>query len=154
MNAVVRPHPDIDGDGAVDRCVTVTRPGFTGLSCTLARGGRTVSTGNIDLGYPEGRAWVDFDGDGKDDYCRLIGTGYPNSKAACLLSEGDRFGNDLISADHLDWGYPESRQWRDANGDGKADFCRVIGNNRELMACTFSLGRVQPYFGRTVTTRR
>jgi hypothetical protein len=40
------------------------------------------------------------------------------------------------------------------NGDGKADFCRVIGNNRELLACTLSLGRVSPYFGRTITTRR
>jgi hypothetical protein len=144
---------DFNGDGRVDFCQIATRPGFTGLSCKLDGTNQVIQSGNLDLGYPEGRAFVDFDGDKKQDYCRVIGTASPNSYVTCTLSEGTAFGATLPSPS-LDWGYPETRQWRDANGDGKADFCRVIGNYRDTMACTFSLGRVKPYFGRTATSKR
>jgi hypothetical protein len=144
---------DFNGDGRPDFCQIATRPGFTGLTCTLSPSNQTISSGNLDLGYPEGRAFVDFDGDRKQDYCRVVGTGTPNSYVACTVSEGTAFGATLPSPS-LDWGYPETRQWRDANGDGKADFCRVIGNSRDTMACTFALGRAKPYFGRTATSKR
>jgi hypothetical protein len=144
---------DFNGDKRADFCQIATRPGFTGLTCTITGTSQAIASGNLDLGYPEGRAFVDFDGDGKQDYCRVVGYGPPNSYVTCTLSEGTAFGTTLTSPS-LDWGYPETRQWRDANGDGKADFCRVIGNSRETLACTFSLGRVKPYFGRMASSRR
>ncbi len=144
---------DFNGDGKPDFCQIATRSGFTGLTCRIAGTNQIVQSGNLDLGYPEGRAFVDFDGDRKQDYCRVVGNGYPTSYVTCTLSDGNAFGATLVSPP-LDWGYPETRQWRDANGDGKADFCRVIGNYRDTMACTFSLGRVKPYFGRMVSSKR
>jgi len=99
----------------------------------------------------DGRPVVD--GDRKQDYCRVIGNGYPNSYAACTLSEGKAFGATLISPS-IDWGYPETRQWRDVNGHGKTDFCRIVGSGRDTLACTFSQGRTRPYFGRTVNSKR
>lgn len=144
---------DFNGDGSLDFCQISTRSGFTGITCRLAGTNQVIQSGNLDLGYPEGRAFVDFDGDRKQDYCRVVGNGFPNSYVTCTLSEGKAFGATLVSPS-LDWGYPETRQWRDANGDGRADFCRVIGNYRETMACTFSQGRTRPYFGRTATSKR
>ena len=144
---------DFNGDGTPDFCQITTRPGFTGLTCKLSGAGQVIQSGSLDLGYPEGRAFVDFDGDRKQDFCRVVGNGFPNSYVSCTLSEGNVFGATVMSPS-LDWGYPETRQWRDANGDGKADFCRVVGSNRDTMACTFSLGRAKPYFGRMVSSKR
>jgi hypothetical protein len=144
---------DFNGDGKPDFCQIATRSGFTGLTCRIAGTNQVIQSGNLDLGFPEGRAFVDFDGDKKQDYCRVVGNSFPNSHAVCTLSEGKAFGATLQSPS-LDWGYPDTRQWRDANGDGRADFCRVVGNYRETMACTFSQGRTKPYFGRTATSKR
>jgi hypothetical protein len=144
---------DFNGDGRPDFCQIATGIGFTGLTCRIAGSGAVIKSSNLDLGYPEGRAFADFDGDGKQDFCRVIGNGYPKSYATCTLSEGRAFGATL-SSPSLDWGYPDTRQWRDANSDGKADFCRAIGNYREILACTFSQGRTRPYFGRTVNSKR
>jgi hypothetical protein len=142
---------DFNGDGTVDFCQIDSRPGYSGLTCTLAGSRQQVRSGNIDLGYPEGRAFVDFDGDRKQDYCRVIGTQSPNSFVTCTMSDGTAFGVTVKSSP-LDWGYAETRQWRDVNGDGRADFCRTVGNNRELFSCTLSEGRRG--FGRTVNSRR
>jgi hypothetical protein len=144
---------DFNGDGKPDFCQIVTRTGFSGLTCRIAGTNQPIASGNLDLGYPEGRAFVDFDGDGKQDYCRVTGNGPSNGFVSCTPSDGTKFG-DTLQSPPLDWGYPETRQWRDVNGDGKADFCRVVGNYRELTACTFSQGRVKPYFGRTVNSKR
>lgn len=145
--------PDFNGDGTPDSCQIVNTPGYTGLTCTISNTREVIRSGNLDLGYPEGRAFVDFDGDRKQDYCRVIGNGPPNSYVTCTLSEGKTFGATLVSAS-LDWGYPDTRQWRDANNDGKADFCRIVGNYRDTLACTFSQGRLKPYFGRTINSKR
>jgi hypothetical protein len=141
---------DFDGDGAVDFCQIDSRPGYSGVTCTLTRSRQPIRSGNIDLGYPEGRAFVDFDGDRKQDYCRVVGTA-ATSFVWCTLSDGTAFG-PTVRSPALDWGYPETRQWRDVNGDGRADFCRTVGNNRELFSCTLSEGRRG--FGRTVNSRR
>jgi hypothetical protein len=141
---------DFDGDGTVDFCQIESRPGYSGLICTLTSSRQPVRSGNIDLGYPEGRAFVDFDGDRKQDYCRVVGTA-AQGFVWCTLSEGTAFGA-TVRSQALDWGYAETRQWRDVNGDGRADFCRTVGNNRELFSCTLSEGRRG--FGRTVNSRR
>lgn len=142
---------DFNGDGKLDFCQIVSRPGFNGVTCRVTGNPRPVESGNIDLGFPEGRAFVDVDGDRKQDYCRVVGSGFPSSFVWCTLSEGTSFGA-TVKSPSLDWGYPDTRQWRDVNGDGRADFCRAVGNNRELFSCTLSAGRQG--FGRTVTSRR
>ncbi|HET9370968.1 MAG TPA: hypothetical protein VFO19_12000 [Vicinamibacterales bacterium] len=141
---------DVNRDGAMDSCQLVIQSGFSGIRCTLAGTNRPFNSQNIDLGYPEGRAFVDFDGDGRPDYCRVIGNGYPKSYASCTFADDNGFGATVTSPS-LDWGYAETRQWRDVNGDRKADFCRVVGNYRETLSCTFSQGRT---FGRTVNSKR
>jgi hypothetical protein len=144
---------DFNGDGRADLCQIVTRQGFTGLTCKISGTNTNIDSGNLDLGYPEGRAFVDFDGDGKQDYCRIVGNGFPSSYAVCTMSDGFKWGPTLPSPS-LDWGYPDTRQWRDVNEDGRADFCRAIGNYREMTACTLSQGRAKEPFGRTLITKR
>jgi hypothetical protein len=139
---------DFNGDGTVDFCQIENRPGYSGLTCTV--NDQPIRSQNIDLGSPEGRAFVDFDGDRRQDFCRVAGTG-SNGFASCTLSEGKSFG-DTLTSKGLDVGYADTRQWRDVNGDGRADFCRAVGTSRELFSCTLSEGRRG--FGRTVNSRR
>jgi hypothetical protein len=141
---------DVNGDGKSDTCQLVIQSGFSGIKCTIAGSGQAIQSPNLDLGYPEGRAFVDFDGDRKADYCRVIDD--KRSSVACTLAEGNFV--TTLQSEPLELGYPDTRQWRDVNGDGKADFCRVVGTYRDTMACTFSQGRARPYFGRTVNSKR
>jgi hypothetical protein len=147
---------DVDGDGRADVCQIVSQPGSKSqsvsyrLTCRLSATGRTIGSETLDIGYPEGRAFVDVDGDRKQDYCRVVGDGSRNSRVMCTLSAGTSFGRTVTSPS-LDAGYPDTREWRDVNGDRRADFCRATGINRELFSCTFSDG---VGFGRTVTSRR
>jgi hypothetical protein len=121
------------------------------LACTLSTGagfGATIMSPPSDWGYPTGRAWVDFNGDGKTDYCRVVGGG-GNEQIACTVSTGDGFGPTYVSAP-LDWGYDLGRGWADFDGDGKADFCRRVGGaDDELLQCTLSTGTG---FGATVSS--
>lgn len=84
----------------------------------------TTSSGTIDSGQVEGRAWVDFNADGKADYCRAIGTtDLVDSKLACTI--GGSFSTEYVSG-VLDWGASADRWWTDFNGDGASDFCRTV----------------------------
>jgi hypothetical protein len=146
---------DFDGNKTPDYCRAVGPEGSYEIWCTLSPSekvedlyaGETVKSGVLDVGYPEGRSWVDFDADGKVDYCRVVGTGYPNSYVRCTFSDGRTFG-PTINSESLDWGFPDSRKWADVNDDKMPDFCREIGNNREFYSCTLSAGRKG--FGRTI----
>ena len=141
---------DVNGDGIADFC-QVEAPSANVLVCTPSKAGSKPFRGTMDLGYQEGQAFVDFDGDGKQDFCRIVGDNFPfNSHAWCTLSTGTGFGNTLRSPS-LDWGYGNTREWKDVNGDKKGDFCRAIGNNREIWACNYSTGTG---FGPVVTSRR
>lgn len=95
-----------------------------------------------DLGYPAGRGSVDSSGDGCPDYCRVVG--FKGSEfLSCSLGyrEGSPQPND-VNSPPLDIGYGNYRFWVDVNGDRKADYCRVIGNNNDYkMNCTLSTGR-------------
>ena len=138
---------DFNGDGNLDYCRVIGNGPPRYVLCSLSSGpkvedlyaGADVRSSEIDWGYEAGRAWVDFNGDGKADYCRVIGQPDPGYRVACLLSQGNSFGADVVS--HLlDRGYEDTQVWMDANEDGKADFCRVVGNHREFVRCTFSFG--------------
>ena len=82
----------------------------------------------LDWGYDAGREWVDFNGDGKADYCRRVGSvNNQSSYVSCTVSTGTGFGATHRSG-VLDWGHDAGRRWVDFNSDGKADYCRVIGS--------------------------
>jgi RHS repeat-associated protein len=139
---------DFDGDGKADYCRVVgnTNGSSSYVACTVSTGtgfGGTYSSGVIDWGYESGRQWTDFDGDGKADYCRRVGgTNGSSSHVACTVSTGTGFGG-TYSSGVIDWGYESGRQWVDFNGDGRSDYCRVVGNTNissSHVACTVSTG--------------
>jgi hypothetical protein len=86
---------------------------------------------------------VDVNGDRKADYCRAVGEGSgPNSYLTCTLSTGTGLGGD-VTVQIDDWGYSDRRWMADFNGDGKADFCRAVGDTsgpNSYLACTFANG--------------
>lgn len=78
-----------------------------------------------DYGYAWSRTWVDVNGDGRDDYCVLAGS--DAERLECYFSDGATFGNKRVL--WLGHGKPEKRstfRWADVDGDGLADFCRLI----------------------------
>ena len=148
---------DFNGDGLADYCRRVGRVNgqSSHVQCTLSTGagfGATVTSGVLDWGYGEGRQWVDFNGDGLADYCRVVGAvNGQSSHVQCTLSTGAGFGATVTSG-VLDWGYGEGRQWVDFNGDGLADYCRRVGRvngQSSHVQCTLSTGAG---FGATVTS--
>jgi cutinase len=139
---------DMNGDGKADYCRVVGTKNISNSRavCTLSTGtgfGATITSDVIDWGYPDGRAWVDANGDGKADFCRRTGiTNGTNSHVSCTLSAGGAFGQNFESG-VIDWGYVDGRGWRDADGDGKADFCRKVGitnSTDSRVSCTLSTG--------------
>jgi murein DD-endopeptidase MepM/ murein hydrolase activator NlpD len=139
---------DFNGDGRGDYCrlVGTTNNTSSYLACTVSTGtgfGATYLSGVADWGQDTGRAWVDFNGDGRTDYCRIVGTtNFASSYAACTPSTGTGFGTTILSG-VLDWGFVTGRAWVDANGDGRADYCRRVGavnNTSSYVSCTLSAG--------------
>jgi len=94
---------DFNGDGKADYCRAVGLDNNTNsrVACTLSTGsgfGATVISPVIDWGYGTGRAWTDFDCDGKADYCRRVGAGNNmNSRLSCTLGTGSGFGATILS---------------------------------------------------------
>ena len=135
-------------DGS-NNCLPATT--ITYSSTNTVSFGTTVQSGVIDAGLATGSAWVDFNGDGKADYCRVIGT-TGNYQLACTLSTGTGFGNTVTSG-VIDPGMTLGRAWIDVNGDGYPDFCRVLGTDGATtgqLACTLSTGGTG--FGATITS--
>ena len=134
---------DINGDGMADFCRVTGTAGAYKLACTLSTNsgfGDTIASGVIDPGLAVGRAWVDVNGDGLPDYCRLTGTAnLQDSRAECVLSTGAGFGAKVGSG-ILDWGFEPKRAWRDVDGDGRADFCSGVSSNSLSVRCAFSTG--------------
>jgi hypothetical protein len=149
---------DFNGDGAGDSCAVKSTDATA--ACTvnaIPTGGTsginiTYST-KVDPGWMAGRAWVDHNGDGKADYCRVV----DYTRLACTVSTaptvppttigytqplGEGFGGTYYSQ-NLDAGWDDTRTWRDANGDGKIDYCRITGNFfvGYQASCTISTGQ-------------
>jgi hypothetical protein len=94
----------------------------------------TYTSAALDVGANP--AWVDFNGDGKADYCRTIA-----GSIACTVSTGKGFGETYALA--TDPGYANiERLWGDVNGDHLADYCRQVGNGGadSRIGCTLSTG--------------
>ena len=144
---------DVNGDGRGDYCRVVGGPP-SGLrvSCSLGGAGSyssSFTSGVIDIGYRNSYAWADVTGDGKADYCRLVGGGAAAFQLRCSPSTGSGFAPDRLSGG-VDPGYPQGRAWTDVTGDGRADYCRVVGMpNDQHVQCTIA---TSSGFGATVTS--
>ena len=128
---------DLDGDGLVDSCVSSP----FGPQCVTARsraaGDRMVTpwAWSLDasiefslaldgvVATSATGALADIDGDGRADFCELIG-----SDVLCATSQGDGFGPRHLLMSVA--GSPTSLQLADMNGDGHADACVTVGTQR------------------------
>jgi hypothetical protein len=97
-----------------------------------------------DLGYNNlPKAFVDVNGDGLIDYCRFVGDA-PTIFIACML--GIQSGFDInnqntafTSIKGIDVGYGDRpRGFKDINSDGKADYCRFVGDNPIFESCNLA----------------
>jgi hypothetical protein len=112
------------------RCTVLTPNGFGG----------DITSGTIDWGYDWGRWWPDVNGDGRADFCRAAGD-QSSQRIICNTSTGVGFASATMSLGPGDWGYQWGRGWADANGDGRADYCRVVGDsNNKHVLCSLSTG--------------
>jgi hypothetical protein len=132
---------DATADGRADYC-RVTGDEQAGTVTCTPFGGAPLTAGPISIGDGSGRAWTDFDGDGRVDFCRTA-----NSTAICTSVLGS-----TITSPTLDAGQVQGRAWTDVNADGRADYCRRVGDPpNTLMQCTLSSGSG---FGPTITSAR
>lgn len=122
---------------------TVVRVAVLGLVLTCsavpaakAQDTGTYRSGPLDWGQTAGAAWVDFNADGKADFCRIDASARP----LCTLATGRGFGVTIVG-DPYDAGYGDDRLWGDVDGSGGADYCRKVGDTgREGFVCTPSAG--------------
>ena len=95
--------------------------------------GTTLTGAAVSASLTEGRDWVDVNGDGRIDFCRVLSS----NKVECTLNTGTGFAG-TITSDVIDLGVATSRVWADVNGDGRVDFCREQGTDK--IACNLSTG--------------
>lgn len=111
------------------------------MQCTLSTGsgfGQTLSSSALDPGYDDSRSWADVNGDGKADYCRFTGSAfYSSTNVQCTMSVGWAFSGGFTTPP-MDAGYGGMSGWADVDGDGRADFCRIVGSYSGM--CTLSTG--------------
>jgi hypothetical protein len=78
------------------------------------------------------RQWVDINGDGYADYCRLIGN---NTKVSCIINDQLNFKTSIDNASGytVDGGWSSvangNRDWLPANGGQTGMYCRSVDNN-------------------------
>lgn len=146
---------DFNGDGRADLCRDQAGgPNGWNLKCAISTGSGFVDEwkGQIqNWGDDHSGAWVDWDGDGKTDYCRIV-----NREIWCAFSTGAAGDVTAINDRQVgpafspgDEGYDGMRWFVDWNGDGRADFCRALNRNpnpstnlspRDTLQCAFSQG--------------
>ena len=72
------------------------------------------------------QATADFNGDGGSDSCVVTSA---DAKATCTVRTppaGGTTGVNITYSTKVDPGWMAGRAWVDHNGDGKADYCRVV----------------------------
>ncbi|GAA1806491.1 hypothetical protein GCM10009682_30510 [Luedemannella flava] len=127
---------DFNNDGRADFCRVVGSM-YKSAQCTISTPdgfGATYTSVSIDPGYDSGRAWIDYNADGRADFCRVVGLG--SYQLACLRSTGSGFETTSVTSATLDPGYDAGRAWTDINGDGRADYCRIVNSSNKYAQCT------------------
>jgi hypothetical protein len=147
---------DVNADGRADFCRIVSGNQIACTLSTLQPGGSGGFGAQwlafADPGQAEGRTWVDADGNGSADFCRVMAGG---TTVGCTLSAAAGFGSTVVSST-LDVGYSFGRTWADVDGDGRAAYCRLTGGGNGIgshVAC--SPMRVTPSglgFAATITS--
>ncbi|MGQ5525422.1 FG-GAP-like repeat-containing protein, partial [Chitinimonas sp. PSY-7] len=135
---------DVTGDGVGD--FIRRTDGGSSAQTTLGNTQGPVNWNLDDWGYPGPRWWVDFDGDGKADYLRAVGE--PSGPGRLLrvdfgAEDGTTIRRQPLFLGPGDWGYEDRRWWADFDGDGKADYLRVVGDKtgpNAHLAVTLSTG--------------
>ncbi|EOW9314901.1 TPA: NAD(+)--arginine ADP-ribosyltransferase [Vibrio cholerae] len=126
----IREWVDLDGNGDLSYCgFTVDSDGSRKrIVCAHNNGNFTYSSINIslsDYGWPKGQRFIDANGDGLVDYCRVQ---HVWTHLYCSLSlPGQYFSLDK-DAGYLDAGYNNSRAWAKVIGTNKYSFCRLTSN--------------------------
>jgi formylglycine-generating enzyme required for sulfatase activity len=126
---------DVDGDRRADFCrLVVVRSGGSRaceIRCLLSQGSRFEGElrGSLpEPGIAPNRWFADVDGDRRADFCRLVEistTAGRGREIRCLRSQGARFEGE-ISSGAIEPGLDGNRWLADVNGDGRADFCRLV----------------------------
>lgn len=78
------------------------------------------------------RGFVDFNGDGYPDFCRILADG----RNICLMGSPSGFSHE-ITTDAVSIPFKEGAQYVDFNGDGKTDICRIgaASSSQPCMRC-------------------
>jgi hypothetical protein len=141
---------DVNGDERSDFCRFVGDPRTPFLSCALGAfaqrfGNYDVnSMPGLDTGYPEFRVMADVNNDKRADYCRFVGNPGAEFLSCALATADGRFGNYDVNSlpgfpAGFDRGYPDFRVMVDVNGDGRADYCRFVGDpGVEFLSCALA----------------
>lgn len=162
----IRGMTDFDGDGRTDLCRDDGGNAQANMKCTLARGASSVDfwVGQVnDAGDDQSGAWVDWNGDGRGDYCRIvkrdqsggpwdIWDGTPSYRIMCAFSLGMSGINDMqvgVPLPTNEQGLATQRWFVDWNGDGRVDYCRAVIDGIPKLRCAFSNGAsyVDKYVG-------
>ncbi|MFN0248163.1 MAG: RHS repeat-associated core domain-containing protein [Kofleriaceae bacterium] len=156
---------DWNGDGRGDLCRAIVDPwnGLPSLKCALSTGtsytertvgvlGDAAASHKFEdaLGYAGTRAFVDWNGDGRTDFCRIVdGPQQYQQGLKCLLGqvdELDRSRFDRVSGTDTFMGVidivgPADTQWYvDVNGDGSTDYCRMTHDTQIKCAISTQIG--------------
>jgi len=129
---------DINGDQRADFCVAAYDQAF--IKCILASGsGASFWGGTVYLETPsrsyvrETAQWVDFNKDGKVDFCAAFHAS--NGKRLECFTQWDtdttRFAQ-LLDAPIQDAGWPGYSQFSDVGGRGLGNFCTQVDNPRSV----------------------
>jgi len=123
---------DVNGDGRDDLCGTVSVQVWEDHEtvtkfqpqCLLSTGTGWSGTVGSTLPYvgssDYSSNWVDVNGDGLADHCKITGVGVPT----CTLSTGTALGA-VLTGPSIGAALTTGRGWVDANGDGKIDYCYI-----------------------------
>ena len=138
---------DVNGDGKADYC-RIENPGSYKIYCTInlgSGGAQQVIVTNVSPGFDWSgtRAYVDVNGDGKADFCRIESPGGVN-KTYCTINLGSGGAQQVIvtnvSPGYYGSGWEGTQAYVDVNGDGKADYCRIENPGSYKSHCTINLG--------------